>query len=236
MRDALLQMHSAFVKMAEAKDVLQDTHGNLSFRYSDDEVLIKPSGVPYQNINISNICRVKIIEDSYSVIDNGFKPSVDLPHHMAIYLKNPEIRSICHTHSPYVVAHAISYDYITCCTTEQADYFGHEIECLQYKDLYSWGADVARWFEFYRNHAKIYDEEVADFVRKAVIMRHHGALTFAKDPNSAVNLAIQLENVARKNVLAGMLNVQLLDKHKYALPKEEIRKWHRRYNESYGQR
>lgn len=205
------QMRAAFKLMAKRNDVLQDTHGNLSVRV-DDEILIKPSGVPYNLIN--ELCHLKILNNgsTINIRNNGLKPSVDLIHHVAIYLDNPDVMSICHTHSPYVVAFAIAGKNIECACTEHADYFGDDIKCCDYRDLDSWGLDLDR------------NEN-----SKAVLLENHGALTFADDPLKAVNLAIQLENVARKNFLAMQLTSVS------SMSKKEIKKWHERYNNSYGQ-
>jgi len=215
-RDAILE---AFATMAERKDVLQDTHGNLSVLISEREMLIKPSGVPYEKITRNNVCHVEFTDDKYPMIvriqTNGFKPSVDAVHHARIYLNNPHIKSICHTHSPHVVAHAIAGMGISCLCTEHADYFGDTVRAAAYKDLDEWG--------------DLFIEEN----EKALILEKHGALTFAKNPKDAVNLAVQLENVARKNFLARSLVGRgggLLP-----LPAEERMKWHRRYNTTYGQ-
>lgn len=207
------KMREAFKLMAKRNDVLQDTHGNLSVKVGDD-ILIKPSGVPYDQI--TEMCHLKILTNGAlaNVRNNGLKPSVDLIHHVAIYRDNPDVSSICHTHSPYAVAFAIVGDALECMCTEHADYFGGPIYCSTYRDLDSWGAGLAR-----------------DPGTKAVLLQHHGALTFADDPMRAVNLAIQLENVARKNFLARQLRASTAP-----MARKEIKKWHERYNNVYGQR
>lgn len=208
------QMRKAFKVMAARNDVLQDTHGNLSARVGD-EILIKPSGVPYDQI--SEMCHLKILENgsTINIRNNGLKPSVDLVHHVVIYKNNPDIKSICHTHSPYTVAHAISEIPIDCLCTEHADYFGKRIKCMPYADLDSWGSKV-----------------MLEKGERAVLLGHHGALTFADTPEKSVNLAIQLENVARKNYLALTLNMQGVR----MMRTDEAEKWHERYNNVYGQR
>lgn len=230
MADMIERLVSAFKLMAERNDVLQDTHGNLSVRIGD-EIYIKPSGVPFNQIGPKEICRIQIMWKTASWLtlsENGLRASVDLPHHIQIYRSYPDVTSICHTHSPNVVAHAIIGDDITCCTTEQADYFGSDIKCFPYSDLDSWGRELS---------VDKYWRPITTLAgRKAAILQHHGALTLSNDPIKAVNLAIALENVARKNVLAGMLTVPLLEKWRYRLPNEEIAKWHRRYQDVYGQK
>lgn len=199
--------------MAKRNDVIQDTHGNVSGIDGERFMWIKPSGVPYDQIDFDDICGVDFFEGKEV---GKLKPSVDTPHHQAIYVNNPQIKAICHTHSPHVVAYAIRRQHIPCTMTEQADYFGGAIQCYPYSDLDSWG----------RNLGKLGDQN-------AVILGNHGGLTFASDPVKAVNLAIQLENVARKNILAGMLEVD--EAWRWPLGTEEIKKWFERYNNVYGQ-
>lgn len=203
--------------MAKRNDVIQDTHGNVSIR--DGTIMwIKPSGVPYEDIKAYDVCGVSLLDGAR--IAGVLKPSVDAEHHASIYKNNPEIGAICHTHSPHVVAHAILGRSIDCVCTEQADYFGGDVPCFAYRDFNSWGEvihlEILKSFE----------------TKKAVLLQSHGGLTFASDPVQAVKLAIQLENVARKNVLAGVH----IQRYVGPLGPSEVEKWHRRYNEVYGQK
>ena len=101
-------------------------------------------------------------------------------------------------------------------TTEHADYFGHHVRVLPYRDLDSWGD-----FELYS-------------YEKAVILGNHGGLTFANDPVKAVELSLMLENIAEKNHLSRILLPTGLSSN--VLSKDEMNKWHKRYSEGYGQK
>lgn len=210
----------ALEMMAELQGMIQDTHGNVSVRVGDDRMWIKPSGVPYDRIVEDDLCEVKFGPlSTWEQTQGILQPSVDTVHHAAIYANNPRIKAICHTHSPHVVAHAILENPIICASTEQADYFGEDVFCVAYASLDKWGAKL---------------EDLVD--HKAILLGKHGGLTFADCPIKAVKLAVQLENVARKNVLAGLVNVPLLERHNHRLSDREIRIWHRRFQEVYGQR
>jgi L-ribulose-5-phosphate 4-epimerase len=215
---AVRAMVKAFQLMAKRNDVLQDTHGNLSMRMGD-QIFIKPSGVPYEDIGLHEVCHY-VFDQQGKYVElrkNGLRPSVDLFHHVNIYNANPHVKAICHTHSPHAVAFAICGKSIPCCTTEQADYFGGRVTCLPYKDLNEWSMGIS-----------LRQNE------RALLLANHGALTFADDPLRAVNLAIQLENVARKNVLARCLGQGPLDL--WELDPADSDRWHERYNNVYGQR
>lgn len=208
----------ALALMAKRNDVIQDTHGNVSAK-DGDVIWIKPSGVPYENIKYDDVCGISLIDGEQ--VAGTLKPSVDTAHHVSIYKNNPDIGAICHTHSPNVVAHAILGQVVKCLCTEQADYFGGDVPCFAYRDHNSWGSIISLNLLRYTD------------TRKAVILQCHGGLTFADDPVQAVKLAIQLENVARKNVLAG---IHLAGYVPTPFGHSEVEKWHRRYNEVYGQK
>lgn len=195
--------------MAERNDVIQDTHGNLSIKV-DDKIYIKPSGMQYKKIVATDICIYYIKQNT---LGGNRKPSVDLKHHIAIYEKDSAIKSICHTHSPYATAYAIANLNIKCCTTEQADYFGDDIYVEKYSDLNSWGKNIN-----------------LNGYKKASLLQHHGIVTYGKNALHAVNLAIALENIAKKNFLVRALTMQSFPLRHY-----EIKKWHKRYNTVYGQ-
>lgn len=216
-----MDISDALKLMSEAKDVIQDTHGNVSciehnecLKYNT--IYIKPSGIPYDKITDVSICHM--FEVGFELVNPSIKPSVDLCHHINLYRYNPKIKAICHTHSPYVVAHAILEKPIVCCTTEQADYFGGDIKCMPYSDLNNWSQDIIK--------------EEYGLYELALLLGHHGALTFSKKSAvDAVKLAIELENVARKNAIAkSMSNFDLCPLHL-----NEIEKWRYRYENEYGQ-
>jgi L-ribulose-5-phosphate 4-epimerase len=203
--------------MAKRNDVIRDTHGNLSvMNRCSGMVYIKPSGMPYEDIEAHDVCGI-CISDGLQETGLPRKPSVDTVHHLEIYRRAPHIRAICHTHSPYATVFAIGTRGIPILCTEQADYFGGPIRCVPYHDLDTWGA-----------HAVPKEGE------KALLLGNHGALTFGSTPKEAVNLAIALENVAQKTYLALMLHDR--SGFVYKLPADEVRKWHERYNNVYGQK
>jgi L-ribulose-5-phosphate 4-epimerase len=144
------------------------------------------------------------------------KESVDTNHHVAIYSKNPHINSICHTHSTFAVVHAVLGNPLLCFCTEHADIFGQQIDCLPYEDFVLWGETVADNLES----------------SKAVLLANHGVVTVGSSAKEAVKNAIALENIAEKNYYIQSTH------HIGAkqLPEEEVRVWHERYNQYYGQK
>lgn len=203
---------SGLRKMAKMNDVIRDTHGNLSVLAPGGVVCIKPSGMPYEQIQVEDVVCVAISDGE--ILMGKRKPSVDLPHHLAIYRKYPHVHSICHTHSPYAVGYAISGRDLEVRCTEHADYFGHDIRTTGRPDIDRWG-----------------DELLLDPDEKAVLLYQHGVLTFGDTPNKAVELAAALENIAQKNYIAHTLN----GGNCRLMHGEDVKAWHKRYNTTYGQ-
>jgi L-ribulose-5-phosphate 4-epimerase len=200
--------------MAKRGDVIRDTHGNLSCISPGGMIYIKPSGVPYEQITADMIPGVAVA-DGLQETGLGYKPSVDLPHHLEIYRKLPWLRAICHTHSPYATAFAIAGLGIPCMSTEQSDYFGGPVRCLPYADLDNWGRQL--------NPAS---------GERAFLLERHGVITFGDTPRKAVELAVALENCAMKVHLAKNIAITEVK----PMPREEIKKWNDRYQNVYGQR
>lgn len=204
-------MLSALNIMAKSQNVIEDTHGNVSYR-DDTTFTIKPSGMAYSEITYEDLVTVNI--HTGEVESGRRKPSVDAEHHRAIYLRNPGVGAICHTHSPYATARAISERSMPVHCTEHADYFGHTIRCLPFASLDRWG-----WIDLQAQE-------------RAVLMAMHGTLTFARtrNPVEAVRLAIALEAIAKKYSLAEQFVAPLTTLDDY-----EVQKWHDRYQNRYGQ-
>jgi L-ribulose-5-phosphate 4-epimerase len=207
-------------------DVVKDTHGNVSQRADGNEMYIKPSGVPYLQLTRQDLVRVYWYDGiAVTKIDNsanGLNPSVDWPHHQRIYEAFPQVGGICHVHSPFTVAFAMVGLGLTCASTEQADYFGGDIPCVKYGDMDSWGSEVV----------------ISGFFR-GYLLRHHGAITLGRDAKHAVELALALEGLAQKNYYA--LQIENMNRWRpwikfSSLPQVEIKKWHDRYENKYGQK
>ena len=217
MRNHREEVARALRLMGELNDVIQDTHGNVSCVDDYGYLYIKPSGVPYKDIHYNSVA---VLNDEIAQVKGDLKPSVDTVHHKAIYDRWPNIKAICHTHSPYATAYAYNQKPIRCLGTEQADFFGDDVYVMSYSDLNCWGEEAAKYL-----HIGV----------KATLLHRHGTLTFGETPEQAVKLAAALENCARKNYLAETLfnndsRVQLDE-----LPDSEVKKWHARYYTEYGQ-
>lgn len=77
--------------------LIQGSWGNLSVRLNDDEMLISPSAMEYENIRTEDIVKVNIKTLEYDSIQRI--PSTEYKLHAAIYREHPEWTAIVRTHS-----------------------------------------------------------------------------------------------------------------------------------------
>jgi len=156
------------------------TSGNVSIRDTKTGlILIKPSGVPYDQIDESKIV---VLDIDGNVVEGTCKASSDTASHLYIYQHREDVNGIVHTHSRYAAVFAALGKSIPVVITETAEEFGGEIPCSEF--------------------VLIGDSEIGKQVVKygencnAVLLKKHGVFTFAASARRAVDLAILTENSA----------------------------------------
>jgi L-ribulose-5-phosphate 4-epimerase len=188
--------------------------GNASGYSPDEDILfIKPSGMDYESITPDNVVAVRVSDGA--VLDEGVRPSVDLPHHLFIYRHMPEVRGVIHTHSNYATAFAAVGKPVPLVLTAIADEFGAEIPCAPYID----------------NEGEHIGEAILKFKNRSpsILMGNHGVFAWGSSPKSALKAAVMTEDVAKTVWLAMQIGSP------QALPSEEAEKWYDRYHNRYGQ-
>lgn len=97
------------------------TFGNASgVSREHDLIVIKPSGVPYENMSAADLV---ITDLEGRVVEGSLRPSSDLATHAALYRAFPSIGGVVHTHSRHATAWAQACREIPCFGTTHADYF-----------------------------------------------------------------------------------------------------------------
>lgn len=189
------------------------TSGNISGRDQESGlVVIKPSGVPYDELTPENMVVVNL---DGKVVEGRLKPSSDTFAHVYVYRHRPEINGVVHTHSTYATAWAAIGKPIPAVLTAICDEFGGPIPVGAY--------------------AKIGGDEIGQEILNsigdspAILMKNHGVFTIGKTPEAAVKAAVMVEDVARTVFYASQLG------QPDEIPAEEVARAHRRYLEEYGQ-
>jgi L-fuculose-phosphate aldolase len=156
--------------------------GNMSVR-AGDTVAITPSGIPYRELNPTDICLVSL---DGADLEAPESPSTELPMHLAVYAAT-DAGAVVHTHSAEVIALS------TACAELPAVHYaitglGGPVRVAAYTRFGSAGlADAA---------VKALDG------RTAAILQNHGAICYGATLAQAYDRALLLEWLARVYRLA----------------------------------
>ncbi|MDA3800521.1 MAG: L-ribulose-5-phosphate 4-epimerase [Kiritimatiellae bacterium] len=193
------------------------TWGNVSgIDRSSGIMVIKPSGVPYEDLIPENMVLVDM-EGNIHDDKLGLRPSSDTPTHIELYKAFGNIGGITHTHSLYAVKFAQARKDIPCLGTTHADHFYGSIPVtrLMHDD------EIDNDYE--KNTGKVivdaFDGINPDDM-PAVLVANHGPFTWGKDAMASVVNSIVLEEVSSMALETILLNPNvspikqiLLDKH-----------------------
>jgi len=165
------------------------TAGNVSERVrgeaadgSDDLLVIKPSGVAYDDITPGAMV---VCDLDGNLVEGDRSPSSDTAAHAYVYRHMPEVGGVVHTHSTYATAWAARGEAVPCVLTMMADEFGGDIPVGPFALI---GDDsIGRGIV----------ETLRESRSPAVLMRNHGPFTIGKDARAAVKAAVMCEEVAR---------------------------------------
>lgn len=91
-------------------------------------VVIKPSGVPYEELKAEDLT---VVDLEGNKIEGELNPSSDTATHLVLYKAFPEIGGVVHTHSPWCTKWAQAWRTIPAYGTTHADYFYGEIPCTR---------------------------------------------------------------------------------------------------------
>jgi L-ribulose-5-phosphate 4-epimerase len=190
------------------------TWGNVSGRDPDTgHVVIKPSGVPYDLMESSDMV---VLDPDGKRVEGELNPSSDAPTHLELYRSFPDIGGVVHTHSQWATSWAQSARAIPAYGTTHADYFFGEVPCTRRLTR----EEVEEEYE--KNTGKV----IVETFRKldpasipGVLVQGHGPFTWGRDALEAVYHSVVLEELAkmafRTEVLGQReaLDQYLLDKH-----------------------
>ncbi len=190
------------------------TWGNVSERDPDTGyVVIKPSGVPYDQMDASHMV---VLDGEGKRVEGKLNPSSDAPTHLELYRNFAEIGGVVHTHSEWATSWAQAGRAIPAYGTTHADYFFGEVPCTRGLT----GEEVKKEYEL--NTGKVIVEAFRELDYRSlpgVLVKHHGPFAWGKNALEAVHNAVVLEEVAkmafRTEVLGQGEAVKqfLLDKH-----------------------
>jgi L-ribulose-5-phosphate 4-epimerase len=177
-------------------------------------VAIKPSGVAYDGMTSQDIV---IVDLAGRVVDGKYRPSSDLPTHLALYRAWAGIGGVVHTHSMHATMFAQAWQPIPCLGTTHADHFHGPVpvtRVLTEREVTG---------EYEANTGELIIERFAQLDPlhlPAVLVAAHGPFTWGRDAGEAVHNAVALEQVAQmalgtRQIQAGVAPIPayILEKH-----------------------
>jgi L-ribulose-5-phosphate 4-epimerase len=199
--------------------LVTSTWGNVSgIDRKEGLVVIKPSGVPYDGMNVSDMV---IVDLEGNVVEGIHNPSSDTPTHLKLYKAFADIGGIAHTHSKYATMFAQAQEEIPCLGTTHADGFNGAIPITRFISR----EEVEEGYE--KNTATVIIERFAGIKpleMPAVLVRGHGPFTFGKTPSDAAENSHILEITAEMAFGTYQLNPGCEDLPEYILKKHYNRK------------
>lgn len=167
-------------------------------------VVIKPSGVDYDKMKVSDMVVVDLATGN--VVEGDLRPSSDTPTHIALYKAFPEIGGVVHTHSTYATAWAQAGKDIPNIGTTHADYFHNDVPCTA--DMTA--EEVEGDYEYQTGNVIVKRFEGMNPIHTpGVLVKNHGPFTWGKTPAEAVHNAVVLEQVAKMAFIAFGVNPNL---------------------------
>lgn len=166
-------------------------------------VVIKPSGVSYDNMNSDDMV---VVDMNGNAVEGKYKPSSDTATHLELYKAFPEIGGIVHTHSTYATAWAQAGIDIPNIGTTHADYFSDDIPCT--RDMTE--AEVKGDYE--KDTGTVIIERFKDLNPvhiPGVLVKNHGPFSWGSNADDAVHNAVVLEQVAKMAFISNQVNPNL---------------------------
>ena len=176
-------------------------------------VVIKPSGVSYDNMKPSDMV---VVDLDGNIVEGDLNPSSDTPTHLALYRAWPEIGGVVHTHSTYATAWAQAGLDIPNIGTTHSDYFHKAIPCTE--DMTE--EEVKGAYELETGNVIVRRfEGMNPSHTPGVLVKNPGPFSWGKDASDAVHNAVVMEQVAKMAYISfgvnpGLsMNEHLIEKH-----------------------
>lgn len=191
------------------------TWGNVSgYDKESGLVVIKPSGVPYDEMKIDDLV---VVDLDGNVVEGTKKPSSDTATHLVLYKNFPNIGGVVHTHSPWATSWAQAGQAIPALGTTHGDYFYGDIPCTRRMTQ----AEISGDYELETGNVIVETFKTLDpDAVPSVLVHGHAPFNWGKDPEEAVHNAVVLEEVAKMALQTLQINPEaprmqqvLLDKH-----------------------
>ncbi len=192
----------------------QGTSGNISARFGND-MIITPSGVPYEQLEPTDLAKMSLSDDSDEAWDGPCKPSSEWRFHKDILQSKPGLNAIVHTHSMFATIVSISRSNIPACHYMIAAFGGNDVVCANYETF---------------GTAALSDSIIKAMEnRTACLLANHGMIAAGTDLDNAMWSAVELETLSQQYYYAKLAGDMVI------LPDDEMERVVERFKD-YGQK
>ena len=182
------EMVCDFGKQLLRNGLVSGTWGNISYRVSDDFMVITPSGREYETLTPGEMVLVNIRDLSY---EGNLKPSSESGLHAEIYKGRREIRAVIHTHSQNVCTVAATHREVPPLLDDMVQIIGPSVRVSDYA--------LSGTEKLTRNVLKALQG------RNAALLANHGAVCTGRDMKEAFFACEILEKSCRTFIETEMM-------------------------------
>ncbi|HAW45117.1 MAG TPA: sugar aldolase, partial [Sutterella sp.] len=147
--------------------------------------LVTPSGMIYEKMTYEDVC---LIDGKCQVIEGRRKPSSDSAALVYIFEQMPQMNAVIHTHQPWATAAGFAVDVIPDFLVTIMDACHNPVQVAPFTPSSAIGM------------GELAVQYAGDSL--AVILKHHGVITWGQDLEEALYAAVYLEESAQTFVLA----------------------------------
>ena len=165
--------------------------GNVSLRVGEGQYLVTPSGMIYEQMTADDVC---LIDDDCHVIEGERKPSSDASALVYIFQHLP-VNAIIHTHQPWATACGFMTDELPDFLVTIMDACKNPVKVAPFTPSSAIGM------------GELAVEYTDDSL--AVILKHHGVITYGEDLEEALFAAVYLEDSAKTFAIAKAMGAEI---------------------------
>lgn len=166
--------------------------GNVSMKVGEDLYLVTPSGMVYEQLMPEDVC---LLDGAGNVIEGCRKPSSDAAALLYMFEHIPTAKAIIHTHQPWATAAGFITEEIPDFLVTVMDACKNPVKVAPFTPSSALGMGI------------LAAEYAGD--SRAVILKHHGVVTWGEDMEEALFAAVYLEEATKTFVLAKAMGAEI---------------------------
>ena len=181
----------SFARQMLTDGIAHHAQGNISLRQATSGLIaVTPSAIPYDRLQVDDIV---VVDLDGQVVEGKWRPTSELPLHLAFYRAWADIGAVVHSHAPYATLFGVIGEPLPMLLSEAAACLGGPVPVAPY--------------------CRPGSEELADSALRiadrgfAVILANHGLVTVGPDLGAAYDATLAVETTARVAWMARAMGV-----------------------------